>query len=551
MTAPATLRTIVDNVPGILEVVRAPLGLDVAVGEFVIHDPTDRRCIESGDVVLAVGLPADEREAIALLGQAGVAGAAAVVFKLTSDAAPPRLVNASTDAGIALFAAPRDIVWGQLHALLRTARAAAGVAGQIGPGGAPVGDLFALANAVSSMLGGATTIEDPRSTVLAYSTTDAPTDEPRRQTILGRQVPDTWLGRLEGDGVFRRLWTEGCVRVDYSDVTPGFLPRIAVPILAGGEVLGSIWVAEGRTPFTEEAEAALREAGHIAALHLLRHQSSVDLERQRRGELLRSMLEGRTPPAVVAVSLGIGPSLAVTVLAFELSVGDDAHLADQVLVAGRALNLITVYCEAFHRRAISVAEGHIVYALLADRAPPGPERLTAFASGIVKELAEACNAEVRAGIGPTVAGLAGALDSKRDADQALRAGADARHPRPVAHIDDVRSRAILLELCDLAARKPALRVGKLGTLVEHDHKRKSSYLVTLRAYLDAFGDVPAAAASVNIHPNTFRYRLRRLLEHSGINLADPVERLITQLQLVLLDDATAGKPTSATNPPSG
>jgi DNA-binding PucR family transcriptional regulator len=37
-----------------------------------------------------------------------------------------------------------------------------------------------------------------------------------------------------------------------------------------------------------------------------------------------------------------------------------------------------------------------------------------------------------------------------------------------------------------------------------------------------------------VHPNTFRYRLRRLVEVSGIDLDDPVERLVAHLQLTLL-----------------
>jgi hypothetical protein len=34
-----------------------------------------------------------------------------------------------------------------------------------------------------------------------------------------------------------------------------------------------------------------------------------------------------------------------------------------------------------------------------------------------------------------------------------------------------------------------------------------------------------------VHPNTFRYRLRRLTEVSGINLADPEQRFAAMLQL--------------------
>jgi DNA-binding PucR family transcriptional regulator len=34
-----------------------------------------------------------------------------------------------------------------------------------------------------------------------------------------------------------------------------------------------------------------------------------------------------------------------------------------------------------------------------------------------------------------------------------------------------------------------------------------------------------------VHPNTFRYRLRRLTEVSGIDLTDPEQRFAAMLQL--------------------
>jgi DNA-binding PucR family transcriptional regulator len=56
----------------------------------------------------------------------------------------------------------------------------------------------------------------------------------------------------------------------------------------------------------------------------------------------------------------------------------------------------------------------------------------------------------------------------------------------------------------------------------------------LRAFLDAAGDVPIAARGLSIHANTFRYRLRRLVEVGGLDLSDPVERLVAHLQLTIL-----------------
>jgi DNA-binding PucR family transcriptional regulator len=39
---------------------------------------------------------------------------------------------------------------------------------------------------------------------------------------------------------------------------------------------------------------------------------------------------------------------------------------------------------------------------------------------------------------------------------------------------------------------------------------------------------------VNVHPNTFRYRVKRLSELSGIDLNDPDERLAAEIQLRFL-----------------
>ncbi|MFD1050894.1 helix-turn-helix domain-containing protein, partial [Kibdelosporangium lantanae] len=58
--------------------------------------------------------------------------------------------------------------------------------------------------------------------------------------------------------------------------------------------------------------------------------------------------------------------------------------------------------------------------------------------------------------------------------------------------------------------------------------------------LDAFGDVIAAASALHVHPNTFRYRLRRLTEISGLDLTDPDARFAAMLQLRVVLGITQG-----------
>ena len=514
---------------GVVEVVAAPRGLDIPITDTVIYDPDEDTVAREGDIVLAVGIDVSRAEGRALLRGAGEAGAAAVVVKLRSDAQHSAAVGAAEDAGVAVLAAAADAAWGQLHALVRTVTATVGLQDESAPGGAAVGDLFGLANAVAAMVGGPVTIEDPRSTVLAYSSLDSgEIDDARRATILGRRVPDEWLKRLRDDGVFRRLFRdEGVVRAEYPDL--GIKPRIATAVRAGDEILGSIWVQEGNRPLGDEAEIALLEAARIAALHLLRHRSSADLERGRRADLLRGALDGRVTPEALAPVLQVAPATSVTVVAFELvEPGEEAAVS---VLADRAASLITLYCESYRRQATAVALGPVVYVVVPMAGPDDRMRLQALASDIVERASESLNLELRAGIGATVPALSGLLTSRREADRVLRALVSTPTAGAVASVDQVRSRVVLQQLQELAASDPSLRAGKLDVLVEHDRDRGTEYVPTLRAYFAHLGDVPAAAKAQEVHANTFRYRLRRLAEVAAIDLDDPVERLVLQLQL--------------------
>lgn len=526
--ARATLSRLIDNLgPGVVSVVLAPAGLDVAIGQACIYDRGDGP-IEPSDVVLGVGVEAASGDAVELLARAGAARAAAVVLKLRSHASPV-LLKAAECAEIALLDAVGGVAWGQLHTLIRTATATSGEVAEASYAAAPVGDLFALANAVAAMIGGPTTIEDRHSTVLAYSRHDVPIDDGRRQTILGRRIPDEWMERLHADGVFRRLWdSDDVIRLDYS--SHGLRPRMVIAVRADLEILGTIWVAEGSTPFNDDAAAALREAARIAALHLIRHRSSEDLERRQQAESLRAVLETRTAPDQLAATLGVPTDAPVTVLAFQVPTSERTELSVEL---GRVVNLVALYCEAFRRQVATVAIGAVVYVLVPSPQPAGVPRgrLVDLAGEIVKQAQRALEISLRAAVGSTVEHFGELPRSRREADQILRVLADRRHDHRVGDIDDLRSDVVLAELCDLAAGQPALRAGKLNVLLELDRDGRKGYVETLAAYLDTFGDIPAAAKRLGIHHNTFRYRLQRLQEQSGLNLDDPVERLVTELQL--------------------
>jgi hypothetical protein len=534
--AAPTLGSVLDDLlPLGLTVVATPRGTSVSVGGPALLDPYDATAVQPDDLVLAVGVDPAARETSRLVARLASAGATGLVVK--ADGHPPTaLAEVAREGGIALLTAPVAVDWGQLYSLVRTAVAVASLPRREGDR-VPVGDLFALADAVAGMVGGATTIEDPSSRVLAYSSLEHPIDPPRRDAILGRHVPQAWMQRLNEEGVFRRLWQGSGVVPVGTFGEPEMRRRLAIAVRAGGEVLGSIWVVEGDHPFGPDAEAALAEAGRLAAIHLLRHRSSADLDRRQRSDALRALLEGRLPGEQVAGLLRVDPGTPVTVVALSQPEPDEAEAAGR---AQRAADLIALYCESYRRRAACVPIGGTVYVLLPDSGQSGERRtrLTPLVQSLVQRVRDSLRVDMRGGVGSTVAGLAEAAVSRREADQVLRALASEPPDHQVADIRELRSRVLLQELADLGDRMPQLRAGRLTPLVEHDRERGTAYLPTLRAYLDAFGDVGVAAGRVNVHPNTFRYRLRRLCDLFYLDLDDPDERLVLQLQIRLLDLTT-------------
>jgi PucR C-terminal helix-turn-helix domain/GGDEF-like domain len=506
----------------VLRAVHAAPGESPAVSDVLLYDPTDPQSVRADAIVLAVGVSGTAGDAFAVIDAAARSGAAAVVLR--GDAEPlERILELARTAGIALIEVSSEVSWGHLYSLLRTALLSAGTVGRAEVAGVPVGDLFALADATAAAVGGAVTIEDPQWRVLAYSNLGHPIDEPRRDTILGRIPPLAWLRRIEETGVGRALrFGDEVVHLE----ADGLAPRLAAPVRVGGELLGSIWVAEGEAALGADAEAELLRAAQQATVHLISHRASEDIRRRMRGSFVREVLEGRLGPrAERDLRSAKGP---FTVLAFESASGEpDADL----MPAERVLSIMSLYCEDAHPEAMCAFIDHRFWAVVPLSGGRERERSIALARKVTGAVSRVSPIRLVAGIGGSVPTVADIPRSRRAAERALAVLGDRAANERVVHIADVRARAVLLDLLELVAERADLREGALARLLAEDADRADEHRATLRAYLDCSGNISRAAARLGIHPNTLRYRISRLVEHSGLDLNDPDERLVTELQL--------------------
>src|SRR5579875_2528405 len=509
--------------PSLLRVLAAPHPSDASddVLDVVIYDPADVPAARPGDLVLAVGVR-DPDEVAYLAGTLAPCGVAGLVAKVAPSEASAWL--ADPPAGTPILGLEPDASWSYVSSLVRSLLTAAGGAGD------PAEDLFGLADAVSALVNAPVTIEDTTSRVLAFSGRQEETDTGRHDTILGRQVPDQYLRLLEERGVFRWLARES-TPIYVEPLSAVMQAREAVSVRAGGELLGSMW-AVVKEPLDAQRERAFSESAKVVALHLLRLRAEGDASRRMQAELVATVLEGGHGAVEAAARLGIA-SGPLCVVAAQPLVVEPSH---QAAACQQVRQRLAVHSAAVRSHSAVALVGGVVYGIFAGRdaddAVDGPvvslaEEFVARPGGI----------DVVVGIGRSVRTNTEVGRSRVDADRALRVlrheALDLGSRRRVARFADVQSGSLLLRLSDLAAEDGELLAGPLGALLDYDEEHRSGLVDTVAAHLDSFGDVAAAAASLHIHPNTFRYRLRRATEVSGLDLADPDARLAVMLQLRL------------------
>ncbi|WNV88187.1 helix-turn-helix domain-containing protein [Umezawaea sp. Da 62-37] len=500
-----------------------------AIGGVVIHDPLDDAVLPPYALVLGVGLgePATIAGLLHALGQQNAVGLVVRAPVPVSD----ELTAAVEHTGVALLGLTRGASWAQLAAMLRSLLAEDDIGG-LGPetlGGMPSGDLFALSNAVAALLDAPVTIEDRGSRVLAFSGRQDEADPSRVETILGRQVPERYARVLAERGVFRVLYrTDQPVYVE--PVTRSSLPRVAVAVRAGDEVLGSIWAAV-REPLSADRTRALVDAARLVALHMLRIRAGADVERRLRTDLLSTALEGGPGARDALDRLGLA-GRPVVVLAMATADPEGATATEAALTTERQRlgDALTMHLSALHPRCATALIGDITYGLVPST-HDGEQRVLTIASDFLDRVGDRTRAVIA--VSPVAAGTSDLPTARATADRALRV-LRAGGTRRTARLADVHVEALVLELRDLAAAQGDRPTGAIAKLIAYDTQHTARLVETLRAWLDAFGDVIAASAAVHVHPNTFRYRLRRLAEIGELDLTDPEARFAAMLQLRVL-----------------
>jgi PucR C-terminal helix-turn-helix domain/GGDEF-like domain len=504
------------------------------ITRVVVADPSETLEAGPGDLVLGIGVVPGSA-ADRLLAQLAAAGAAGLV---TREAVAKQIAAQAERLDVNLFGIPAAAQWAQVILLISsvTSRERFGAPDER-LWGAGAGDLFAIADVISELIGAHITIEDPQSRVIAFSKGQEQADEPRRLTILGRRVPERYLQIHRRRGVFQRLARES-TPVFIEPTGEGDSPRIAVAVRAGNELLGAIW-AMVPGPLSKEREARLTEASHFVALHLLRRNLSDDGSRLE-AELLEAVLKGGRLAVEAAERLHLnGPAFAV----IAATPSADHEVSEALLP--RLRDLFSMHL-SMDRRVPATVAGGIAYGVLT--VPGTTDRIGDSVRATLDRLVErshsVLHSTVLVGVGSVERSASAISVSRAHADEVIRV-LRAEGRSGVAEIGEVASKVLLLKVSESLANDPGVFSHPIKVLQQHDLEDHTCYLSTLDAYLKAFGAVDTAAEQLHVHANTVRYRLRQIQRITRLKLTDPDERLALTIQLRFAAGTSGPKPSSS------
>lgn len=514
-----------------LRLSRCPVPRSTELRGVVLPEQSGGRTV-AGDVLLAVGADSVE-EAVRW---ASAARAAVVLVRDDAGTTGPAgaLDPAEEKQPVAVMVVDQAVSWSEIAAVVYGLV----LEGRETESGRGPTDLFALADSLAEAVGGAVTIEDRLSRVLAYSSLQQHADQARAETILGRQAPEPLRAVFAARGVGTHLESsdEPLFVADAPD--HGLTGRMVVAARAGRELLGSVWVA-CREPLDGVRRRALRDGARTVALHLLRSRASADLERQVETDLVMQLLEGTADAATAVSRLGL-PQERMRVIAARAHTAEDEPHAALLLAFDRATTGF-----GWSRPGRSALAGSTVYTLL-----PGNDVSTARAW--IDSLRAALPAHLTLSAG--ISALAASEDlpaARQEADECLALHETRRRGSTPPAYEESWDDILLQRLRTAARSGRAPARGPVAELRRHDVEHATQYIATLRAWLRSQGDPAEAGQLLGVHENTIRYRLRKMSEVTALDLRDGGKRVAMTIELAALHappSATREQPTAEALP---
>lgn len=319
------------------------------------------------------------------------------------------------------------------------------------------------------------------------------------------------------------------------------IPHLSVTCLCCDSVAGDeshasvlIWLPEGQN-LTEDDNVALEHALTVTALEMMKRQavSEVALRFQRNFlfDLLTGTAESRETVLAMAGSFGWQldkPHFVVAIKRGGHSLSPGETPRSLLLNAKRALAL-----EGLRQNCIVMDLRDTIVVLIPswEYKFKNSRDFLALGKRIAERLArEAGQDGVCIGVGRICQDVMDLKRSYSEASRALTLGQHVWGRGAVIHHDDLGTYRVLSSVLE-DPEALAFYQETLGQVVEYDRRNGANLLDTLETFFRLHEDVTEASKSLFVHPNTVRYRLKKVCELTGASMQSSEGRLNLQVAL--------------------
>lgn len=289
--------------------------------------------------------------------------------------------------------------------------------------------------------------------------------------------------------------------------------RLLTLVRSHGEILGVLALVDTRDEANEHTVLALGLAATSLALELTHLRNLAEVELRLHRELADDLLAGTDEPSAYARSEAVGHDLHgshyIVVVQWSNRTADDSFAQ----TVGRAAVAVGM------RSLLSRRSDHVV--LISGDRP--------HACALYEALAR------ETGTRSGTIGVSARCDSVGDiphryqeAQRALDVRRQSRERYGTSFFDELGLYRILGPGNDYRELETFVQEW-LGQLIDYDSRHHAAMVETLSRYFDCGGNYDETAESLAIHRSTLRYRLQRIRDISGHDLANVEDRLNLQV----------------------
>jgi DNA-binding PucR family transcriptional regulator len=407
-----------------------------------------------------------------------------------------------------------------------------------------------ILKAIRNLVGNPVAIEDESFQILIFSQDWDHFDRHRRDSIVAGRTAPALFSSPATAALLREVGTSG--RAALVPVLPAIgleKRRIVAPIMAGGDILGYIWVMEALRPFDENQDlVTLEQSALVLALEMMKQRAAFETELRLRADFLDDLLSQPQPKEAELYQrssyLGYSFAQPSLLLIIDIQRGNrqPSDLRQRYQKAIRGIQDVVDRLVGESLVANQAGRVAVIFP-----APGPPERRRAQVTQVVDQIRFelrrlAPDAEVCIGVSEPFDGMSRVRHAYQEATRAIDAARSLGRVDETVQLADLGVYGVLFR-GEEAEELLAFADRTLAPLAAYDRDHGTELLRTLDVVLGHQARLAESARELHIHVNTLRQRLERIEQVLGQRPTDALTGLNLHLALRIREVAGRGSGT--------